>query len=277
MRKGVETAARETGSVAGDALDVAEDAAEGLADAAMMVSEETEKLAKEAAKELKKFGENIAAALEGVFWGQVVRLAKSVLGDFLETVEEAADATQRIAQSTEKMQRIRRVVSDLERGKLRGKAAREELTDLALDMGMSNPAGFRTKSVGVQADAASTAGMGGSTGIAVDMNRVKAFLKGKRPIMDVSVRRYFGACGSLGMSSGASVGVEIGYWIDAPKNLDGEFIGVSLGVAHKAGIEVGVYFSLDLRFLGFNIVPTTGSEVEVGAALGTTKTFGIPS
>lgn len=74
---------------------------------------------------------------------------------------------------------------------------------------------------------------------------------------------YLYCSGGIGLALGAAVGVEYGLWWDLPKDYDGPWVGVEGSFASSFGAAVGLYFTKDMKFLGFLIVPQVGLEAEL--------------
>lgn len=232
---------------------------DGVEDTAYAVSKEAEQVTKDAVWELKKFGLNIAGALEeGIFRHQMVCLSRAVFIDLLEEVEHAARVARHLEESPAMLEAIQDLMADLERGRLHQTAACAQV--MALTQSRGAFCDFRSMTLGVRADLPYFRRAVGSTGVAVNRKHGAA-------------RSYSGYSVGLETSTDGLPGVEVGYWVDAPDTLDGGFIAVSFGTDEE-GAEVSMYFALGtLQFLGFIVVPTTRAGIRI--TTGETKMYSL--
>lgn len=136
---------------------------------------------------------------------------------------------------------------------------------------------WRTCTLGVQIDAAFGAGIAGSTGAAIPMNVEGEEVRWYTSLVGVDVEGHPlngpDTVPSVGVSAGASAGIELGFWHDKPSNLAGQYCGYEVEAGIIVGGGFGLYYEGELtsttmfkpegRFLGFQLVFGLGAELDL--------------
>lgn len=117
---------------------------------------------------------------------------------------------------------------------------------------------FRSISIGIQGDGGLVLACGTGVGITIDWKTGDA-------------AAYWAKSWGVGIVAGASVAPEIGFWKDTPKDQAGNYHGIEAGAAYGVGGEVGNYWNYKGDYLGFNVVPSGGVEVDIRYVRGHTS------
>jgi hypothetical protein len=114
-------------------------------------------------------------------------------------------------------------------------------------------------SVSIQADASSLVTAGGELGVAF--------------AGPPKYTRGFVAAGGGGLAGGVGGGIAFGMWTGRPKDLDGLSFTIAIGFSCVGGAEVEVNFDKKWRFIGLQVVPQIGFEVELTFSTSYATTF----
>lgn len=110
--------------------------------------------------------------------------------------------------------------------------------------------GIKCGSVSIQADASFLGTAGGEFGIAFSGPPEET-------------RGFVGGGGGGGLAVGTGLGLAFGMWTVKPKDLKGRSYVIGVGVSGTLGLEVQVNFDKKWRFIGIQVLPQAGFEIEV--------------
>ncbi|MFT4554587.1 MAG: hypothetical protein ACI9S8_003241, partial [Chlamydiales bacterium] len=119
---------------------------------------------------------------------------------------------------------------------------------------------FQTLSLGFGMEGAAVAGVEGGVGQAAALNNLSKW------------NEYVAVGGVLGAVAGASMDCQIGFWMDGPTDIKGEYLGIEGRFVEGLGANVGLFYHYTGKFLGFVVGLDAGAELEVAFAAGYTWT-----
>lgn len=273
VKKATKTAVKATTNIANDAIDFVEDTTQWMVDTTTGLSKEAEKLAHDCMKELERIGDLALALLDDLFMAALEAFVDQILRDYVDTIDAAVSTIAWLAENPEQALDIAGAIETLLEDPVgSGKQAWVEGTRMGTipeAVSAADRYGFKSVSMGVQG---SDGSYGGASGVAANSADLDAAYANKHPAEQVNMGIYVGIGQTIASTSAApGAGVEFGAWRDQPKDMAGDSLGVSLGLSYKVGVKVEVYVSTDItKFLGFNLVPQTGTSVELSVSEGTT-------
>lgn len=126
---------------------------------------------------------------------------------------------------------------------------------------------IKTATIGAVVDASFVFGINGGGGISIRLAGSDDF--GRQAL------GFVGGSRTLGLSAGADVSLEFGFWVDEFTELDGDYHAFTLGVSVYGGAAASLFWERTSdggfgKFLGFSIVPQTGFSGEGEYAWGET-------
>lgn len=274
VKKTANTVVNTTTDIAEDAWSAAEDVAGWMVDSAEGLSKEAQQLADDCIKVLEEIGDLALAILNDVFLAALEAFVDQILKDYTNAIDATVTAVKALIEDPSAALEIIDVIEALiadpkdESKNLFVDATR--LSTMPSYVAAAEASGFKSVSAGIQVSAGET---GGASGVAADSDHLDKAYAGSRDGEDVDMAIYAGVGVSRGTASGGggSAGVELGAWRDKPRNLAGACLGVSVGASYEVGLSVELYISTDITsFLGFNVVPQTGTSVDFNVIEGRT-------
>ncbi|MFP2959244.1 hypothetical protein ACLEPN_15725 [Myxococcus sp. 1LA] len=281
---------------AGNAVaDTATQAADTVADTAGTVTNQVSREAEQLAKDVDTLTRDAAKLAEQAYaeslaageaaWNEVVELSTRFLTDSLSDVaqalaedvyrkhlaliEDMAETAYGLLQDPVRHKEVEFLVNQSAQKRKDAntdKTVASLSTDASLkrtgDSGRSK--GLITISIGSGGAAAYGAGAEGCFGFAFDLPELK------------QLRGYYGVGGVAGFAKGASLDFQLGLWADAPSQLDGPELSVSLEASIKYGGGVQVVFKLPTTerewtdFVTSGRLDLSGIVVSVGVGLSPT-------